>query len=370
LTYIKKNSTPVFSPRHGEAKPGRFRHRPAQLPAAPLRVRPGQFEEFNRIVHGGGPLQVSPERTERRAFGPATSHQHQGEAANSPYWIDSTPQDRFVRSRHLVYRTRTDSHYFEAFFPDIAVMAGHSQFKNIMYRKGAQDKRRAKLFAKFGRELMVAAKTGGDDPSANPRLRAAIATARAGNMPKDNVERAIKKGVGGNDGVDFEEMRYEGYGPGGIAVIVEALTDNRNRTASELRAAFNKNGGALAETGAVSFMFDRFGEIRYAADVCSEDAMFEAALEAGAEDVRSGPDGHEATCTPDALHAVAGALEAKFGEPLSAALVWRPQATVAVSESEAPGLMSLLNALDDNDDVQSVAANYEVADDVLERLAV
>ncbi|MDH3701056.1 MAG: YebC/PmpR family DNA-binding transcriptional regulator [Alphaproteobacteria bacterium] len=247
-------------------------------------------------------------------------------------------------------------------------MAGHSQFKNIMYRKGAQDKKRAKLFAKFGRELMVAAKLGGDDPSSNPRLRAAIAAARSGNMPKDNVERAIKKGVGGTDGADFEEIRYEGYGPGGIAIIVEALSDNRNRTASELRTAFSKNGGNLAETGAVSFMFDRIGEIRYAADVGSDDEIFEAALDAGAEDVQSGADGHEVSCAADDLHAVAAALEAAFGDPLSATLVWRPQNTVPVDESSAPTVLALLDALDDNDDVQSVSANYEISEDVLERL--
>lgn len=247
-------------------------------------------------------------------------------------------------------------------------MAGHSQFKNIMYRKGAQDKKRAKLFSKLGRELTVAAKAGGDDPSANPRLRAAIAAARANNMPKDNIERAIRKGAGGDDGTNFEEMRYEGYGPGGIAVIVEALTDNRNRTASEIRAAFGKSGGAMADTGAVSFLFDRVGEIRYPAAAGSEEEVFEAALEAGADDVEAAADGHEITCSPDALHAVAGALEDRFGEPLSAALVWRAQTPVPVGESDASALFNLLDVLDDNDDVQTVSANYEIADEILERL--
>ena len=247
-------------------------------------------------------------------------------------------------------------------------MAGHSQFKNIMYRKGAQDKKRASLFAKFGRELTVAARMGGGDPDANPRLRAAISAARAGNMPKDNVERAIKKGVGGGEGEDYEEIRYEGNAPGGIAVIVEALTDNRNRTASEIRAAFNKYGGNLAETGAVSFLFDHVGEVRYAAGVGGAEAMFEAALEAGASDVESDASGHVVTCEPDDLHSVAGALESSFGEPESARLVWRPQNTVPVDEEAAGALLKLLDILDDSDDVQAVSANFEIEDEILQRL--
>lgn len=247
-------------------------------------------------------------------------------------------------------------------------MAGHSQFKNIMYRKGAQDKKRAKLFSKLGRELTVAAKMGGDDPSSNPRLRAAIAAARSGNMPKDNMERAIKKGAGGGEGEDFEEIRYEGYGPGGIAVIVEALTDNRNRTASEVRAIFSKHGGSLAETGAVSFLFDHVGEVRYGADTADADVMFEAALEAGADDVVSGEDGHEIICEANDLHTVSQALESDFGGPQSAKLVWRPQNTVDVDEKAASTLLNLFDALDDNDDVQAVSANFEIADDIIERL--
>jgi YebC/PmpR family DNA-binding regulatory protein len=247
-------------------------------------------------------------------------------------------------------------------------MAGHSQFKNIMYRKGAQDKKRAKLFSKLGRELTVAAKQGGDDASANPRLRSAIAAARSANMPKDNIDRAIKKGAGGTDDANFEEMRYEGYGPGGIAVIVEALTDNRNRTASELRSAFGKNGGNLAESGSVSFMFDRVGEIRYAANVADDDGMFEAALEAGAEDVQSSGDGHEIICAAEDLHAVAGALTDQFGDPVSANLVWRPQSTVTVGDKEASTLFGLMDALDDNDDVQTVSANYDIEEETLARL--
>ena len=246
-------------------------------------------------------------------------------------------------------------------------MAGHSQFKNIMYRKGAQDKKRAKLFAKLGRELMVAAKESGPDPSGNPRLRSAIATARSNNMPKDNIDRAIARGSGDSDGANFEEIRYEGYGPGGVALIVEALTDNRNRTASEVRSAFSKFNGNLAETGAVSFLFDRIGEIRYG-DGADPDAVFEAALEAGADDVESTMEAHEIRCQPEELHAVAGALEDDLGEPQSAQLVWRPQTTVSLDEGNASTLLKLLDALDDNDDVQSVSANYEIADDVMERL--
>ncbi len=247
-------------------------------------------------------------------------------------------------------------------------MAGHSQFKNIMYRKGAQDKKRASLFAKLGRELTVAAKLGGADPDANPRLRAAITAARGANMPKDNVERAITKGAGGGEGEDYEDIRYEGYAPGGVAVIVEALTDNRNRTASEIRAAFSKHGGNLAETGAVSFMFDRVGEIRFAADVAGADAMFEAALEAGASDVESDESGHVLTCEADSLHAVAGALEGRFGEPESSRLVWRPQTTVPVDEGAAATVLKLLDVLDDSDDVQSVSANFEIDDETMSRL--
>lgn len=247
-------------------------------------------------------------------------------------------------------------------------MAGHSQFKNIMHRKGAQDKKRAKLFAKLGRELMVAAKEGGPDASGNPRLRSAIATARSHNMPKDNIDRAIARGAGDTEGANFEEIRYEGYGPGGVALIVEALTDNRNRTASEVRSAFSKFNGNLAETGAVSFLFDRIGEIRYAIDVGDTDTVFEAALEAGAEDVESTEESHEIRTQPEDLHTVAGALEGDLGEPQSAQLLWRPQNSVSLDEGNASTLLKLLDALDDNDDVQSVSANFEIDDDVMERL--
>lgn len=249
------------------------------------------------------------------------------------------------------------------------VMAGHSKFKNIMHRKGAQDKKRSSLFAKLSKEVMVAAKMGGPDPSANARLRAAIATARSNSMPKDNIERAIQKGAGGGEGTDYEEIRYEGYGPGGIAVIVDVLTDNRNRSASDVRSIFSKSGGSLGESGSVSFMFDQVGEIQYSAETADADTMFEAALEAGAEDVKSSDEGHEVICGSDSLHAVAGELEARFGEAASARLAWKPQNLVPVDADKAESVLKLMDTLDDNDDVQNVFANFDIADDVMESLA-
>jgi YebC/PmpR family DNA-binding regulatory protein len=247
-------------------------------------------------------------------------------------------------------------------------MAGHSQFKNIMYRKGAQDKKRAKQFARLTREIVVAAKSGLPEPDKNPALRGAIQAARAANMPKDNIERAIKRVAGGEDDTTYEEVRYEGYGPGGVAVIVEALTDNRNRTASEVRAAFSKHGGALGETNSVSFMFDRVGVITYPADVASAEAVFEAAAEAGASNVESSAEQHEITCDPEDFSAVRDALTEKFGDPREAELTWRPQTTVAIDEDKAQTMLKLLDALDESDDVQRVAANFEINDDVMARL--
>ena len=246
-------------------------------------------------------------------------------------------------------------------------MAGHSQFKNIMHRKGAQDAKRAKIFTKIIRELTVAAR-GGADPDSNPRLRTAIAAARGANMPKDTMERAIKRGAGGEDTTVYEEMRYEGYGPGGVAVIVEALTDNRNRTASEVRSAFTKHGGNLGETNSVSFMFNRCGLIVYGADVADNDTLFEKALEAGAQDVTSDIDSHEILCDPSELHQVAKSLEGALGEPRSVRLDWRPTTTTEVNEDGARTLFKLLDTLQDNDDVQNVAANFEVSDDVMKKL--
>jgi len=248
-------------------------------------------------------------------------------------------------------------------------MAGHSQFKNIMHRKGAQDKKRAKVFTKIIRELTTAARTGLPDANSNPRLRAAITAAKQANMPKDTVDRAIKRGAGGDEGDNFEEVRYEGYGPGGVALIVEALTDNRNRTAGEVRSAFTKAGGSLGETNSVSFMFDRLGQVTYPAAAATPDAMFEAALEAGADNVESGEEEHVVTCAPDELNAVRDALERRFGDAASARLVWRPKATAPTDDETAASLFKLLETLEDSDDVQNVYANFEVSDEAMARLA-
>ncbi|MGK9167806.1 YebC/PmpR family DNA-binding transcriptional regulator [Inquilinus limosus] len=247
-------------------------------------------------------------------------------------------------------------------------MAGHSQFKNIMHRKGAQDAKRAKIFTKLQREITVSAKLGLPDPAMNPRLRAAIQAARKENMPKDNIERAIKRAAGGADDSDYVEIRYEGYGPAGIAVIVEALTDNRNRTAAEVRSTFTKHGGSLGETNSVSFMFNRVGELVFAAKAADADAMFEAALEAGADDVQSDGETHTVTTSVEGFAAVRDALEEKFGTPDSSGLVWRPLNTVALNEEQAASLLKLLETLEDNDDVQRVSANYEIPDEVMARL--
>jgi YebC/PmpR family DNA-binding regulatory protein len=247
-------------------------------------------------------------------------------------------------------------------------MAGHSQFKNIMYRKGAQDKKRAKVFTKIIRELTTAARTGLPDPSANPRLRAAVLAARQANMPKDTVDRAVKRGAGGGADEAYEEVRYEGYGPGGTAVIVEALTDNRNRTASEVRAAFTKAGGALGETNSVSFMFDRVGEVSYPAVTANADDMFEAAIEAGANDIESDSEQHVVICAPEDFNAVRDALEKRFGPASSARLNWRPKTTAPLDEETATSLFKLLETLEDSDDVQNVYANFDVDEDVMARL--
>jgi YebC/PmpR family DNA-binding regulatory protein len=246
-------------------------------------------------------------------------------------------------------------------------MAGHSQFKNIMHKKGKQDAIRSKLFSKLAREITVAAKLGLPDPGMNARLRAAVIAARAENMPKDNIERAIKK-ASSADTETYDEVRYEGYAPGGVAVIVEALTDNRNRTAGEVRSYFTKAGGSLAETGAVSFMFDRVGLIVFDRKVADEDAMLEAAIDAGADDVASGPEEHEVITSVAALSDAQKALEAKFGEPRKASIVWRPQNTIAVDDEAGEKILRLIGALEDNDDVQTVTANFEVSEALLEKM--
>jgi YebC/PmpR family DNA-binding regulatory protein len=246
-------------------------------------------------------------------------------------------------------------------------MAGHSKFKNIMHRKGAQDKKRAASFSKLSREITVAAKSGLPDPAMNARLRSAVITARAGGMPKDNIERAINNAARG-DGANYEEIRYEGFGPGGVSLIIETLTDNRNRTATNVKTAVSKNGGNIGAPGAVSHAFDRLGQITYPATAGDADKVFDAALEAGAEDVSSTEDGHEIWTALSDLHEVAKGLEATLGEPEGVKLAWRPQTMVSVSEGDAGTLMKLLDALDDDDDVQTVWGNYDVSDEIMEKL--
>lgn len=247
-------------------------------------------------------------------------------------------------------------------------MAGHSQFKNIMHRKGRQDSVRSKMFSKLAREITVAAKAGLPDPSMNARLRLAIQNAKAQSMPKDNIDRAIKKAAG-NDGENYDEVRYEGYGPGGTAIIVEALTDNRNRTASNVRSIFTKAGGALGETGSVSFSFDHVGEITYKLSAGDGDKMMEAAIEAGADDVETDDEGHYITCAFEALGEVAKALEETLGEAETVKSVWRAQNNVPVDEERAQSLLRLIDSLEDDDDVQNVYSNFEVSEEVLAKLS-
>jgi YebC/PmpR family DNA-binding regulatory protein len=248
-------------------------------------------------------------------------------------------------------------------------MAGHSQFKNIMHRKGAQDARRGRQFAKLIREITVAARQGLPDPAFNPRLRAAILAARQANMPKDTVDRAIKKATGGTGGEDYAEVRYEGYGPAGVAIIVEALTDNRNRTASEIRSAFAKHGGALGETNSVSFLFNRLGVIRYPASAGTADDVLEAAIEAGAENVDSDAEAHEITTATEDFFAVRDSLESRLGAPESARLDWRPTTSVSLDEARAAALLKLLEVLDESEDVQNVYANFDIPDAVMQKLS-
>jgi YebC/PmpR family DNA-binding regulatory protein len=248
-------------------------------------------------------------------------------------------------------------------------MAGHSQFKNIMHRKGAQDARRARQFAKIIREITVAARSGIPEPASNPRLRAAITAARIANMPKDTVDRAIKKAVGAGGADDYAEVRYEGYGPAGVAVIVETLTENRNRTAANVRAAFAKYGGALGETNSVSFLFSRLGVVRYPPAAASEDDMLEAAIEAGADNVESDSAGHEITCAVEAFFAVRDALEARFGAPEEARLDWRPTTSVTLDQDKAASVLKLIDVLEEDDDVQNVYANFDLPEQVMAALS-
>jgi YebC/PmpR family DNA-binding regulatory protein len=248
-------------------------------------------------------------------------------------------------------------------------VAGHSQFKNIMHRKGAQDIKRGRIFAKIIREITVSARLGLPDPAFNPRLRSAMIAARQQNMPKDTIDRAIKKATGAGGETDYVEMRYEGYGPAGVAVIVESLTDNKNRTASDVRTAFAKAGGALGETNSVAFMFSRLGVVRYAAKIADEDTMLEAAIEAGADNVESGTDGHEITVPADDFFAVRDALEARFGVAELARLEWRPNMSVTLDEEKAASVLKLLDVLEDNDDVQNVYANFDIPDAIMAKLS-
>jgi YebC/PmpR family DNA-binding regulatory protein len=247
-------------------------------------------------------------------------------------------------------------------------MAGHSHVKNVMHRKGAQDAKRARAFAKIIREITVSAREGLPDPAFNPRLRAAVAAGLKSNMTRDTIERAIKNASGAGAKENYEAVRYEGYGPAGIAVIVEALTDNRNRTAAVIRSAFNKFGGALGETNSVSFMFTRLGVVRYAAAAADADTMLEAAIEAGADDVVSDAEGHEITTGVDGFFAVRDALEQRFGGPAEAKIEWRPNMTTTLDVEKATAILKLLDVLEDDDDVQQVYANFEIPDDVMEKL--
>ncbi len=248
-------------------------------------------------------------------------------------------------------------------------MAGHSKFKNIMHRKGAQDRKRTRIFSRLAREITVAARLGGVDPNANPRLRLAMQEARGQNMPKDNIERAIAK-VEGGAAEDLEEIVYEGYGPGGVAFVVEAMTDNRNRTAASIRSCFNRHGGSLAEGGAVTFQFERVGEIVFGPGVADADAVLEAAIEAGADDAVTEEDGHRIRCSREGLAEVSRELEVHLGNPPgSSRLVWSPLATVPVGGEDANRVVRLYAALNDDDDVQEVYANFEIPDELLEDLA-
>ena len=247
-------------------------------------------------------------------------------------------------------------------------MAGHSQFKNIMYRKGAQDAKRAKMFAKLGREIMVSVRGGLPDPAFNPRLRSALAAARAANMPKDNIDRAIKKALGEGDGAHYEEVHYEGYGPGATAFIVEGLTDNRNRTAPEIRSAFTKFGGNLGETGSVNFMFNRIGYVCYPLSIGAYESVFETVLEAGAENLEKEEEKYEIVSTIEGFGAVRDFLFAKYGDPLEAKIIWRPIAMISCDEGAASSILKLIEVLEDNDDIQNVYTNASISDEILQKL--
>ena len=247
-------------------------------------------------------------------------------------------------------------------------MAGHSKFKNIMHRKGAQDKKRAKVFSRLGREISVSVKAGGIDPESNVRLRSAISGAKALNMPKDNIERAIKKGEGNDPDSIYEEVRYEGYGPDGVAVIVEAMTNNKNRTAAEIRSIFSKSGGNLGESGSVSFGFKRLGAITLEKKLASEEELFDFVVENGSEDLETNEEEHIIYCENSLLHNLNEKIISKYGQTISAALIWKSENTIEVVKDTAEKLFKLLNSLEDNEDVQSVSSNFEVTEDILASL--
>ena len=249
-------------------------------------------------------------------------------------------------------------------------MAGHSKFKNIMHRKGAQDKKRAKIFSRLGREISVSAKVGGPDLESNIRLRSAISAAKALNMPKDNIERAVKKGEGNDPDSNYEEVRYEGYGPEGIAIIVEAMTNNKNRTAAEIRSIFNKSGGNLGESGSVSFGFKRFGAITLYKKLASDDDLFDFAVENGSEDIESNTDEHIIYCSQSNLHELNEKIIEKYGQTLSAELIWKSDNNIEVEKETAEKLFKLLNSLEDNEDVQGVSSNFEVTEEILNSLTL
>jgi YebC/PmpR family DNA-binding regulatory protein len=278
---------------------------------------------------------------------------------------EALPQPLLDLFRRNIYKAR---HFRQPNKHQRGVMAGHSQFKNIMHRKGRQDAVKSKMFSKLAREITVSAKMGVPDPDMNPRLRLAIQAAKAQSMPKDNIQRAINKAAGA-DTENYEEVRYEGYGPGGVALIVEVLTDNRNRSASNVRAAFTKAGGALGETGSVSFMWDRVGEIFYPPTAGDADKVMEAAIEAGADDVQSDEEGHTIYCAFESIGEVSKALEAALGEAESVKIIWKPKNTVPVDEERAQSLMKLVGTLEEDDDVQNVYANFEVDDATMAKLS-
>tara|TARA_Y100000590_G_scaffold470607_1_gene666857 strand:- start:5339 stop:6085 length:747 start_codon:yes stop_codon:yes gene_type:complete len=247
-------------------------------------------------------------------------------------------------------------------------MAGHSKFKNIMHRKGAQDKKRAKMFSRLGREISVSVKSGGNDPESNIRLRSAISSAKALNMPKDNIERAIKKGEGNDPDSNYEEVRYEGYGPEGVAIIVEAMTNNKNRTAAEIRSIFSKSGGNLGESGSVSFGFDRLGSITLSKELALEEELFEFVVDNGSKDLEITDDEYIIFCDQSILHNLNQKIISKFGQTTSANLIWKNDTTIEVQKNSAEKLFKLLNSLEENDDVQLVSSNFEVSEEILASL--